>query len=134
MHEFHTSRTIEFSDTDAGGVVHFARFFIFMETAEDQFLRSLGASFSHDPEGNAFLWPKAAVSCEYKSPARYGDELQIHLKVARVGQRSVTYEFRFRRGEDEIAAGRTTSVCCVERPDGGFQSIAIPTSLPIEEA
>ena len=34
---------MEFADTDMGGIVHFSRFFVFMETAEHEFLRSLGA-------------------------------------------------------------------------------------------
>ena len=42
--EFQTRRKIEFSDTDMAGIVHFSRFFIFMETAEHEFLRSLGTS------------------------------------------------------------------------------------------
>jgi len=42
MHEYRTRRRIEFSDTDAGGLVHFARFFVFMEIAEHELLRALG--------------------------------------------------------------------------------------------
>ena len=41
---FTTRRRIEFADTDMGGIVHFSRYFIFMETAEHQFLESLGIS------------------------------------------------------------------------------------------
>ena len=43
MHAFTTRRKIEFADTDMGGIVHFSRFVVFMETAEHQFLESLGS-------------------------------------------------------------------------------------------
>ena len=43
MYELHTTRRIEFADTDMAGLVHFARFFVFMETAEHAFLRAAGA-------------------------------------------------------------------------------------------
>jgi len=37
-YEYKTKRKIEFADTDLAGICHFARFFIFMETTEHQFL------------------------------------------------------------------------------------------------
>ena len=122
-------RRIEFSDTDLGGTVHFSRFFVYMETAEDEYLRSLGASFTTPFEGRNMGWPKVAASCDYKRPVRYGDDLEIHLQVARVGTTSVTYEFRFQVGEIEVARGQTTSVCCLEKPDGGYEGIPIPEFL-----
>ena len=41
IHEIRTRRRVEFADTDMGGSVHFSRFFVFMETAEHEFLRAL---------------------------------------------------------------------------------------------
>ena len=41
MHTFRTRRRVEFVDTDMGGIVHFSRFFVFMETAEHEFLEAL---------------------------------------------------------------------------------------------
>ena len=128
MHEFRTRRKIEFSDTDLGGVVHFSRFFIFMETAEDEFLRGLGASFWMEDDDRVLGWPKVEVTCNYLRSARYGDELDIHLKVARKGTKSLTYEFTFRRGDEELAHGRTTSVCCAADAEG-FRAIEIPEDL-----
>ncbi|MEM9599354.1 MAG: acyl-CoA thioesterase, partial [Acidobacteriota bacterium] len=38
MHELQTRRRIEFADTDMARIVHFSRFFDFMEAAEHEFL------------------------------------------------------------------------------------------------
>ncbi len=129
MHHFRTRRRIEFSDTDQAGVVHFARFFVFMETAEDEFLRTLGGGFTMEAGGRALGWPKVAASCDYLSPARYGDTLEIGLRVLRKTSRSLTYAFDFRAGERAIARGRTTSVCCATGKDGHFEPVRIPSSL-----
>ena len=43
-YEFKATRRVEFSDTDMAGIVHYANFFRFMETAEHGFYRSLGFS------------------------------------------------------------------------------------------
>jgi len=129
MHELTTRRQVEFSDTDLGGIVHFSRFFVFMETAEDEFLRALGGSFVFTHEGRSGGWPKVEASCQYLSPARYGDLLEVHLEVRKVTRSTVTYDIVFSRGETVVARGKTTSVCCAVRPDGGFESIAIPAPL-----
>ncbi len=43
---FTTTRRVEFGDTDMAGIMHFANFFRFMESAEIDFLQSLGLSVS----------------------------------------------------------------------------------------
>lgn len=135
-YEFHTQRRIEFADTDMAGIVHFARFFIFMETAEHEFLRSLGTSVAAKLDHLQLGWPRLAASCEYLSPAKFEDVLDIHVVVARKGNKSMTYKFEFRRGEVLIARGQMSSVCCIVGAEGKLKSIPIPDFLAeqIQEA
>jgi len=129
MHEFTTRRRIEFADTDMGGIVHFSRYFVFMETAEHRFLDALGTSVCAEHEGRALGWPRVAAACEYRSPARFGDELEIRVRVRRKGEKSMTYEFSFRCGEREVASGSMTAVCCQMLPGGEMRSIPIPRAI-----
>lgn len=129
MKEFTTSRRVEFADTDMGGIMHFARFFVFMETAEHLFLESLGTRVAMEHEGRQIGWPRVAATCEYKSPARFGEVLEIQVRVARQGEKSMTYEFTFSRDGGELASGRMTSVCCVLDPPNPVRSIPIPSSI-----
>ena len=69
--EFQTRRKIEFSDTDMAGIVHFSRFFIFMETAEHEFLRSLGTSVATEDRGHKIGWPRLSASCDYLKPIEF---------------------------------------------------------------
>jgi len=136
MHEFTTQRKIEFADTDMGGIVHFARFVVFMETAEHEFLGALGTSVSLELEGRKIGWPRVAVSCDYKSPARFGDVLEILVRVLRKGEKSMTYQFRFTNRGREIATGEMTSVCCVLEPGNEIRAVPIPSFVAdkIQEA
>jgi 4-hydroxybenzoyl-CoA thioesterase/acyl-CoA thioester hydrolase len=129
MHEFLTSRKIEFVDTDQGGIVHFSRFFIFMETAEHQFLNEIGASVDMMLAGQRIGWPRVSATCEYKSPARFGDTLDILVQVQRKGTRSMTYRFAFSVDGRELATGRMTSVCCSLEPGREVKSIPIPSEV-----
>lgn len=129
MPRFSTTRRVEFADTDMGGIVHFSRYFVFMETAEHQFLESLGTSVAHEHEGAALGWPRVAVSCEYRQPARFGDTLDIEVEVERRGVKSVTYAVRVLRDGELLASGRTTAVCCVMEAGGQPRSIPIPPTV-----
>jgi YbgC/YbaW family acyl-CoA thioester hydrolase len=124
--EFIYERRVDYSDTDMGGIVHFSRFFVYMETAEHELLRARGTSIDRTVDGRRISWPRISASCEYKSPARYGDVLQIHVRVARHGVKSMTYAFEFFRETELIAKGEMTSVCCIIHADRAPEPIPIP--------
>ena len=123
---FKTTRRVEFRDTDAAGIVHFSAFFPLMEQAEHELLRALGTSVVTHDELGTLSWPRAAVSCDYVGTAKFEDILEIQVCVARLGTKSVTYDFSFYRGAEPIARGRMTAVYCrIE----GHQ----PRSLPVPD-
>ena len=137
MYELKTRRRIEFADTDMGGIVHFSRYFVFMETAEHEFLHELGTSVNLTlDDGRRIGWPRVAAACDYKHPARYGDVLDIHVRVLRKGHKSLTYRIAFSLDGREVAAGQVSSVCCELTPGQPIRSIPIPAAIAdrIEEA
>lgn len=138
MHEFTTRRRVEFSDTDMSGIAHFARFLVFMESTEHEFLARLGGSAGVSTASNGVLlgWPRVAARCEYLAPARFGDILEIHLKVLHKGRTSLTHGFTIRCGEILVARGQVTAVHCVLNEPGGLRPVPIPERLAsrIEEA
>lgn len=125
---FRISRFVEFSDTDMAGIMHFSAFFRFMEAAEHAFLRHLGFSVYSEVNGEVVTFPRVAASCQFHSPARCEDVLDIDVSVARVGTKSVTYHFAFSQHGRDVATGEMTSVCC-RVPHGEH-----PISIPIPEA
>ncbi|MBT3267296.1 acyl-CoA thioesterase [Candidatus Poribacteria bacterium] len=127
--EFVTTRRMEFADTDLAGIVHFSRYTVFMETAEHEFLRSIGTDIHVKRDGDIVSWPRVSISCDYVQPSYYGEELEIGVTVLRRGEKSVTYGFDFRRGDDEIARGKTTAVFCVCNPGEKLRSLAIPADI-----
>ena len=129
MSPFSTRRRVEFSDTDMGGVVHFSRFFVFMETAEHQFLRSLGIEVDTRVDGRRVSWPRVAARCEYLRPLHFGDELEIQVSVRKRGEKSMTYAYLFRRGGEDIARGEMTAVCCAVEEEGKFEALPIPAAM-----
>ncbi len=123
---YNTKRRVEFRDTDAAGIAHFSVFFTMMEEAEHELLRHVGLSVHlHDGE-QTISWPRVSASCDFRGAVKFEDEVQIEVRIERLGAKSVTYNFRFRYNGRDIAEGRMTSVCCRLARDEALQSIAIP--------
>lgn len=131
MKSFHTSRIVEFGDTDMAGIVHFANFFRYMESAECAFLRSLGLGVKLDWEGQTIGFPRVSASCDYLTPARFEDVLDVQVAALRIGSKSVTYGFAFARKGQAIATGKVTSVCCRVLAEHRLESTAIPATYRV---
>jgi len=126
---FTTTRRVEFCDTDAAGIMHFAAFFQMMEQAEHDLLRSVGLSVVMEGEGGTISWPRVSAKCDFRAAARFEDLLQIDVRITRLGQSSVTYSHRFSRGPDELASGEITAVCCRIHAGSPPKSMPIPASF-----
>jgi acyl-CoA thioester hydrolase len=88
-YRFSTRTRVGFSDTDAQGIVYYGRYNPYFDLARVEYLRSLGLLF-HEAGGEFVM---RANDVEYFAPARFDDELEIHIRVSGIGRTSMTYEF-----------------------------------------
>lgn len=128
MRPFHTTRRVEFADTDMAGIVHFSNFFRYMEAAEVEYLRALGLSVRMEWKGQEIGFPRVSAACDYLRPAKFQDVLDIAVIPDSIGRKSVTYRFEFSRGGELVALGRVTAVCCRVTREG-IESMEIPDEL-----
>jgi 4-hydroxybenzoyl-CoA thioesterase/acyl-CoA thioester hydrolase len=126
---FLTTRLVEFADTDMAGIMHFASFFRYMESAEHEMLRSWGYSIFDEHHGQTISFPRVATSCQYQAPARSEDVLEISVAVRKVGTKSVTYQFDFACQGKPIATGEIVAVCCRIEHGQPPKSVPIPDDL-----
>jgi acyl-CoA thioester hydrolase len=127
--EFRMIHRVEFADTDMAGIMHFASYFRYMEVTEHAFFRSLGFSIhTRTPESHVG-WPRVHVSCDFKRPLRFEDEVEVHLRVREKREKSLTYEFIFRQvngaPDAEVARGSLTAVCVAVDPHTD-RMVAVP--------
>ena len=91
-------------DTDAGGRIHFTAAFRFAEAAETALIRKLGLLETWQD------YPRRFVKAEYLSVLRFEDEVDVRLRVDRVGRTSITYSWQIFRGEELCVEGGHTIV------------------------
>src|SRR5512147_1883079 len=82
---------IYYEDTDCGGVVYYANYLRYMERARTEYLASRGYSVKKlMDEGTIFMVLR--VEIDYKSPARYGDIIEIETWVRDVTRATMVFE------------------------------------------
>jgi YbgC/YbaW family acyl-CoA thioester hydrolase len=106
-------RLVEFSDTDLAGIMHFANFLRFVETAEHAFFRSLGfrvhSATAHGQEG----WPRLEVSCKFLKPARFEETLEICLRIEEIRTSTLRYSFAIFTAGDASRSPLATGSCAI---------------------
>ena len=106
--KFAARTRVGFSDTDAQGIVYYGRYMPYFDFARVEYQRNLDM-LSTGPDGEQFV--ARALAVEYLAPARFDDELEIQVRIARIGNSSVTYEFAaYLRGNVLAVAATQTAV------------------------
>jgi acyl-CoA thioester hydrolase len=93
---------IYYEDTDCGGVVYYANYLKYFERARTQYLEERGLSVAALlKEGTQFMVVHAEL--DYRSPARYGDSLQIETRLAESGRAALSFSHVVRvRGSGRV--------------------------------
>jgi len=97
---------IYYEDTDCGGVVYYANYLRYMERARTEYLASRGyAVKTLMDEGTIFMVLR--VEIDYKSPARYGDTIEIETWVSDVSRVTMVFHHTMK----EKTSGRVFVTC-----------------------
>ena len=99
--------SVRFRDCDAMGHVNHAVYFTYLEQCRLTCWRELTGTPS--PFTRVII---ARAECDYRSPAHFGDELEVRLNVAEIGRSSFTlaYEIVQAAGDRLVASGKTVMV------------------------
>ncbi len=100
--DFFTSVRVRFNEADPQGIVHNANYIIYTEEAIESYFRSKGYTYKELVVNHEAEICHRKNTIEYISSAFEGDDLDIGMKILRLGNSSVTMLFEiFREGEDD---------------------------------
>jgi acyl-CoA thioester hydrolase len=99
--------SVRFRDCDAMGHVNHAVYFTYFEQCRLTFWHE--ATGTPSPHTRVIV---ARAACDYRAPAHFGDELEVRLKVGRIGGSSFTLTYEIGRVADDriVATGETVMV------------------------
>lgn len=116
---------IYYHHTDCGGVVYYANYLNFLEEARTEFFAERGFSIKElANEGTMFVVARQEV--DYKSPAVYGDELEILTTVGEISAVKMVFEHEIRNQNGKLTTKARTILVCV---DNSLRPKAIPDGI-----
>jgi 4-hydroxybenzoyl-CoA thioesterase len=117
---------VRFGEVDRAGIVYYPRYFHFFHIAFEEFFADrAGIPYHVLIERERIGFPTVRAECDYLSPIRFGDRLEIGISVTRIGRSSVTFRYRLRnRTRRRAAAEARITVVCVDMDD--FRPKRIP--------
>lgn len=125
---FNCQRRVEFSDTDAAGIVHFSSYFRYMEFAESAFFRAIGLPLLSQKDQTVFGFPRVNTQARFKAPLFFEDLVTIELDVESIERSRIHYAFRFLKTVESkpvtVATGSMT-VVFVQRSLANKELVAV---------
>ncbi|OQW93287.1 MAG: tol-pal system-associated acyl-CoA thioesterase [Beggiatoa sp. IS2] len=112
MNEFRWPVRVYYEDTDIAGIVYHANYLKFMERARTEWLRHLGLEQTQIRQQYQSIFVIRQVNIDYLKPARFNDELQITVRLTRLGRASMMLQQNIGRGP-EVLCTATVKIACV---------------------
>jgi YbgC/YbaW family acyl-CoA thioester hydrolase len=118
MPEHRERLRVRWVDTDASGRIHFTAAFRYFEIAEFELLRAVGVPYARTAEVD---FPRVNVAATFKRQLTVDDIIEVRIRPARVGGRSVTYRCEVYHEGELAIEGQVTAVAV--GPDGKSRSL-----------
>jgi acyl-CoA thioester hydrolase len=106
----HTHRLrVRYGECDPQGVVFNAHYFAYFDVALTELWRAAAGGYADMMEAGIDLQVVEA-SARYKAPARFDDELDLHIEVTHLGTTSMVTTLAIRRGQTLLVEGELAHV------------------------
>ena len=119
--------TVRLHDTDAAGILFFARQFYFAHDIYEDFMKEIGIPISKALLEGDYIIPIVHAESQFLKPLRVGDQIDVSLKIASIGNSSYTLEYDF-SDQSGTPVGKTKTVhVTIDRASGA--KTALPETL-----
>ncbi|MDO8602408.1 MAG: YbgC/FadM family acyl-CoA thioesterase [Candidatus Omnitrophota bacterium] len=113
MADHYIDKKMYYHDTDAGGVVYYARYLEHLEEGRFEFCLSKGVNIAESAKEGA-IFPVVHFEIDYKSPARYGDQVRIFTSIEKTGFSSIHFLQEIKKGDMALIKAKTVLACVNE--------------------
>jgi acyl-CoA thioester hydrolase len=118
---------VRYAETDAQGHVFFGNYYTYFDEAVLEYMRTIGYSYAELLEdGMDFLYVES--QCRHHAPAHFDEILNVHARIASIGNSSFTFEFSiYRDGPEQLVA--TGHIAAVNVHKASHRPVRVPETL-----
>jgi YbgC/YbaW family acyl-CoA thioester hydrolase len=124
-------RKIMWGDLDSLGIVFYPRYYEWMDGCGHLFFESLGFNINDLWQERQIQFGLVETSCRYFSPGRYHDEIEIHVRVTDLAEKTVglTYEIKRAAEGSRMVEGREKRICMDVSDPARIRARPIPEDI-----
>jgi acyl-CoA thioester hydrolase len=107
-----TKLRVRYAETDQMGVAYHSNHLIWFEVGRVELMRQMGFSYRDMERDEDRFIAVAEVTCRYRAPARYDEEIVVRTRLKHVRKSVVVFSYELLRdaGGEVLAEGETTHV------------------------
>ncbi len=127
---FRTPIKVCFADIDNAGIVYYPRFMHYFHLALEEFFPvEIGVDFADVLRKRNLSLPTVHVESDFRRKLRYGDQINMEVRVIHIGKTSIIWGYRGYRtnGKEEIVVEGQNVTVCVKTDT--FEKIEVPQWL-----
>lgn len=125
---FHFPFRVRYSEVDAQAVVFNAHYLTYFDTAITEYFRALGYDYLGEVARTGIDFHTVKSVVEYKAPIRFDEDIDVCVRVARIGRSSITLALAiFAKGSEDLHA--TGEIIWVATDQKTHQSVAVTEEL-----
>ena len=112
--KFNHKLRVRFAETDMQGIVFNGNYLTYYDVAWTEYFRAMRMTWKDIVETGADT-VLARTTIEFKSPAHYDEVLEIHTRVSKIGNTSITFDFEiYPEGEERLIGTSSSLYVCVD--------------------
>jgi len=119
-----------FGDIDNAGIVYYPRFMHYFHLAMEEFFRcELRIDYADVLHKHNVSLPTVHLESDFRRRLKYGDRIDMEVRVLNIGQTSITWGYRgYRAGDDGevVVEGHNVTVCVATDT---FEKTSVPDWL-----
>ncbi len=117
---------VRFGDADPAGLVYYPVIFHYFHIALEEFFPACcGITYHKLMEEERIGFPTVRAETEFLIPLVYSDEVDVEIRVSRIGNSSATFEYEAKRASDGALCARSVQVHVAMNLDTR-RAVAIP--------
>lgn len=129
--KFSFSFRVRYAETDAQGIVFFAHYLTYFDTAINEYLRDLPYNYIEHVKQTGTDFHVVKVTVEFFAPSHFDDEIEVYVRTGRIGRTSLTFfiEIFPKNGETTLVKGE---VVWVNTDQKTYKSVPLPEVLVVK--
>ena len=103
---------VHYYETDQMGIVHHSNYIRWFEEARDDLTFRNGIDY-REIEARGYMLAVVSVECRYRSPAKYGETVEIVTRLKSFNGARVVYEYEARREDGSVCVTGHSEHCFI---------------------